>query len=125
MANDPMRLFVDCSKYGSPDANVSFFLSNIINPSLTRLNIHCRLIPLTLQANIGNGKCFYGPRDWQNYPSLPSFVMNEYPNGVDQTYLLLQVQDQQTDPYSFVVMDATWNGPSETEQFICICYLLL
>ena len=51
--------------------------------------------------------------------------MNEYPNGVDPSHLLLQVQDQQTVPYRFVVMDATWDGPSETEQFICICYLLL
>ena len=45
MADDPLRLFVDCSEYGSPDANVSLFVFNSINPSLIRVNIHCRLIP--------------------------------------------------------------------------------
>ena len=82
---------------------------------------------LSIQVIIPNGKCFYGPRDWQTYPALASFVLNEYPSGVDQSSLLLRVQDQDTVtvPYNFEVMDSTWNGPSETEEFICICYWFL
>ena len=80
---------------------------------------------LFVQVIIPNGRCFYGPRDWQSYLALPSYVLNEYPSGVDQSSLLLEVKDQDFVPYSFVVTDATWRGPSETEEFICICYWFL
>merc|ERR1712137_313203 len=92
---EPLRSYVDCSKYGSPHV----------------------IIP--------NGKCFYGPSDWQTYPALPLFVLNEYPGEVDQSSLLLHVQDQDTVPYRFEIMDSTWSGPSENEEFICICYWFL
>merc|ERR1712110_64559 len=97
LPTDPLRSYVDCSKYGNPKV----------------------IIP--------NGKCFYGPRDWQTYPALASFVLNEYPSGVDQSSLLLRVQDQDTVtvPYNFEVMDSTWSGPTKTEEFICICYWFL
>ena len=72
-----------------------------------------------------NAKCFYGPSDWQTYPALATFVLSQYPYSsgldLDQPLLHLEVQQQEADPYRFQVVDPLWNGPSETEEFICIC----
>ena len=121
---EPLRSYVDCSKYGSPQVswyiNVGLYFCQFCPTANFHLNIY-----LHIQVVIPNGKCFYGPSDWQTYPALASFVLNEYPSGVDQSNLLLQVKDQDPIPYSFVVTNSTWSGPSENEEFICICYWFL
>ena len=146
---EPLRSYVDCSKYGNPHVSIytSMSVFTIANSSsnisivlgirtqaclpavpavISTADFHINIIYMfNVQVVIPNGKCFYGPSDWQTYPALPSFVLNEYPSGVYQSSLLLQVQDQDTVPYRFEVMDSTWSGPSENEEFICICYWFL
>ncbi len=49
-------------------------------------------------------------------------MLSEYPSGIDQSSLLLQVQDHDHDqPYNFAIVDSKWSGPSETEEL----YMLL
>ena len=80
------------------------------------------LICSTFQVYVQNGLCFYGPRDWQIYAGLAVYVLDEYPSEVEQSNVLLQVETQDPVSYGFEITNSAWIGPTENEEFICICY---
>ena len=49
-------------------------------------------------------------------------MLDEYPSEVEQSNVLLQVETQDPVSYRFEITNSAWIGPTENEEFICICY---